>query len=44
VFFLLTFYAYNSVYLRQSNAIVTDLIVFAAFFFGVATCFLLSAS
>lgn len=44
VFFLLPFYAYNSVYLRQPNARVADLVVFATFFFGVAICFLLSAS
>jgi hypothetical protein len=43
VFFLLALYAYNSVYLRQPNARVADLVVFAAFFFGVATCFLPSA-
>ena len=44
LFFLLPLYAYHSVYLRQPNATVADLVVFATFFFGVAICFLLSAS
>ena len=44
LFCLLALYTFHKVYSGQSSAGVVDVVVFAVFFFGVAVCFLLSAT
>jgi adiponectin receptor len=44
LFASLPFYIYSRVYPRYVSAQLGDIIVFSTFFFGVAICFLLSAS
>lgn len=43
VFLLAPSYTYHSLYSRNPQATVADIIVFSTFFYGVATCFLLSS-
>ncbi|KAH8592041.1 hemolysin-III related-domain-containing protein [Bisporella sp. PMI_857] len=44
LFLILPAYVYYTVYPRYASAHLGDIIVFSTFFFGVATCFFLSAS
>lgn len=44
LFVALAFYFYGQVYPRYSNANFADILVFSTFYFGVAICFLLSAT
>lgn len=44
LFCLLALYTFQKLYPRQSSAEVADVVVFAVFFYGVAVCFLLSAT
>lgn len=44
LFCLLPLYAVHEVYPGQPNAGLADVVVFAVFFYGVAVCFLLSAT
>ncbi|KAF2261239.1 hypothetical protein CC78DRAFT_471006, partial [Lojkania enalia] len=44
LFFTLPIPVYQALQLRYVTASIADIIVFSTFFFGVATCFLLSAS
>ena len=44
LFFMLAFYFYGMVYPRYPDASFADILVFSTFFFGVAICFLLSAT
>lgn len=44
LFCLLPLYAIHKVYPGQPNAGLADVVVFAVFFYGVAVCFLLSAT
>jgi adiponectin receptor len=44
LFFLLPIPIYNAVWPRYATASTADLVVFSTFFFGVATCFALSAT
>lgn len=44
LFFALAFYFYDKVYPRYPNTSFADIVVFSTFFFGVAICFLLSAT
>ena len=44
LFGLLPIYALRKVYSGQPNAGLADVLVFAVFFYGVAMCYLLSAT
>lgn len=44
LFAYLPLYTYTQLYPRYSSANLADVLVFSAFFFGVAICFLLSAT
>lgn len=44
LFFTLPFIVYETLQSRYQTASTADIIVFSTFFFGVATCFLLSAT
>ena len=44
IFAVLPVYTYDQVYQRYSSANLADVVVFSTFFFGVALCFLLSAT
>jgi adiponectin receptor len=44
MFFLLPIPTYNALWLRYATASAADKVVFSTFFFGVVTCFALSAS
>jgi adiponectin receptor len=44
MFFLLPIPIYNALWPRYATASTADLVVFSTFFFGVATCFALSAT
>ena len=44
LFFALPFILYDALYPRYETASKADIIVFSTFFFGVAICFLLSAT
>jgi hypothetical protein len=43
LFFALPFYAFYQVYPRQPTATGADVLVFAAFFYGVSICYFLSS-
>jgi predicted membrane channel-forming protein YqfA (hemolysin III family) len=44
LFCLLPLYAFHHVYHGQPDVVLADGVVFAVFFYGVAVCFLLSAT